>query len=68
MDILNDALISQPTAQKRLGISQMTLWRWRARPELGFPVPVKIGARSYFRASEISAWVASRQDGAAVVV
>jgi len=42
----------------------MTLWRWLRDPELGFPRPLVINGRRYWRESEIKAWLASRpRDG-----
>ncbi len=39
------------------GISDMTLWRWLADPELAFPRPTRIGKRRYFREAEIFDWI-----------
>ena len=39
------------------GISQMTLWRWMQDPQLGFPEPIYIGRRRYWRESEILEWL-----------
>lgn len=37
----------------RFGISKMTLHRWLQNEELGFPKPIKIQHRSYFRLEDI---------------
>jgi len=34
------------------GVSDMTLWRWLADPELGFPKPIVVRRRRYWRRSE----------------
>jgi predicted DNA-binding transcriptional regulator AlpA len=37
-------------------VSQATVFRWGKNPALGFPAPVQIHRRNYWRASEIRAW------------
>lgn len=37
-------------------ISRMTLQRWVRNPDMGFPQPMIIGNRWYFKLSEIEAW------------
>lgn len=40
-----------PAARARteiLGVSEMTMWRWRQDPSLGFPPGVKIRGRLYY--------------------
>ena len=54
------ALISQPAVRKRLGVSVMTLNRWRARADLNFPADIKIGDRVFFDADAVEAWIAAR--------
>jgi predicted DNA-binding transcriptional regulator AlpA len=44
----------------RYGISDMTLWRWAHDPALGFPRPVYINRRRYWRLAEVEAWERSR--------
>jgi predicted DNA-binding transcriptional regulator AlpA len=55
-------LIPAPKLRAKLGISAVTLWRWRH--ENGFPVAKVINGRLYFPVTAISAWVA-RQGNAA---
>lgn len=57
-------LISQPEACKRLGIRPLTIHRWRKRPELAFPVSIKIGDRVFFRRAEVDAWIEARAQSA----
>ncbi len=55
-----------PTAQisqRYGGVSSVTIRRWTL--ERGFPKPVKIGKRSYWRAHEVEAFEASLQHGVA---
>lgn len=44
------------------GVSDMTLWRWLADPDLGFPRPTYIGKRRYFREAEIFAWIEAQAE------
>ncbi|HEX9868802.1 MAG TPA: transcriptional regulator [Candidatus Tectomicrobia bacterium] len=44
------------------GVSEVTLWRFQRDPNLGFPTPVRINGRLYFRVDEIDAWIESRQN------
>lgn len=39
------------------GISDMSLWRWLNSPELGFPKPIYIARRRFFREAEVLAWI-----------
>lgn len=43
------------------GISDMSLWRWLADPDLEFPQPERIRKRRYWRASRLDAWDAKRR-------
>ena len=52
------ALRNASSVREQLGnISNMTLWRRMNDPELGFPTPIKISGRLYFRADEIDGWI-----------
>jgi predicted DNA-binding transcriptional regulator AlpA len=61
----NDAappeLIMAARLSKRLGISTVTLWRWRHDEELGFPKGRKINDRVYFPWHEVAAWLERQQ-------
>ena len=39
------------------GITDMTLWRWLNDPKLGFPKPIYIGRRRYWKEVEIISWL-----------
>jgi len=38
------------------GISDMTLWRWMHDARVGFPQPIIINRRRYFRAADVDAF------------
>ncbi|TGN58591.1 hypothetical protein E4L95_12330 [Paracoccus liaowanqingii] len=44
------------------GISDMTLWRWLNDTTLGFPRPIYIGRRRYWREADVLTWLESRQE------
>ena len=44
----------------RYGVSDMSLWRWLRDPKLGFPAPIKIHNRRYWKLSDLQAWEATR--------
>ena len=55
---MENRLISAPAVREICGgITEMTLWRWLQKNELGFPRPIYIGRRRYFREAEIFAWI-----------
>lgn len=45
------------------GVSNMSLHRWLNDEDLGFPKPIKIGGRRYWRESDIVAWLDARERG-----
>jgi predicted DNA-binding transcriptional regulator AlpA len=50
-------LIYAARLQRRLGISDVTLWRWRHDDRLGFPKGRLINRRVYFPWHEVAAWL-----------
>lgn len=53
----DDGYITSSKVLVRFGdISRMTLQRWVRDPELGFPQPLIIGQRWYFKKSELDDW------------
>lgn len=46
--------LPQPKVLKRYGVSAMSLRRWQA--DRGFPAPLKIGARSFYRIASLLEW------------
>ena len=57
-------LIPAPKLRAKLGISAVTLWRWRHDKKGGFPVPKVINGRLYFPVTAVSAWLARQADAA----
>jgi predicted DNA-binding transcriptional regulator AlpA len=53
--ITPDPLLSQPRVLALLGVSSMTLWRWRQVS--GFPAPTTINGRNYWRRGVVDAWI-----------
>ncbi|WP_419828926.1 helix-turn-helix transcriptional regulator [Methylobacterium sp.] len=49
-----------PAAQvmARYQVSDMTIFRWLADPKLGFPQPIRINGRRYWRLAELQAFEA----------
>jgi hypothetical protein len=54
--------IPGPKLRARLGISAVTLWRWRHDPEAGFPAPKLITGRLYFPWGPVAAWLARQPE------
>src|SRR5262245_16356736 len=51
-------LIPAPKLRAKLGISAVTLWRWRHDKKGGFPAPKVIKGRLYFPLGAVTAWLA----------
>ncbi len=48
-------LMPGPDVEERYGVTAKTIWVWQ-NGNIGFPLPVKIGARNYWRESELDAF------------
>jgi predicted DNA-binding transcriptional regulator AlpA len=47
--------------RRRYGdVSDMTLWRWCQNKQLGFPQPITINGRRFWRWSDLTAWEKKR--------
>lgn len=53
----DDALLRIDDVVRRVALSRATVYRLAMRGE--FPAPIKVGRASVWRASDVSAWVAS---------
>jgi predicted DNA-binding transcriptional regulator AlpA len=56
--------IPGPKLRAKLGISAVTLWRWRHDKEKGFPAPKVINGRLYFALGAVMAWLDRQADAA----
>lgn len=56
-----DTLIPDAQVADTLGVCIRTLARWDARPELGFPPPVRMNGRKYRRLGALRAFNEGRQ-------
>ena len=54
-------LIMAARLSKRLGVSNVTLWRWRHDERSGFPKGKLINRRVYFPWHEVAAWLERQQ-------
>ena len=50
--------------QERYDITDRTLDRWLNNPEMGFPRPMVVNGRRYFRETELVAWERKRATAA----
>ncbi|WP_210245946.1 DNA-binding protein [Methylobacterium sp. WL19] len=53
-----DELLPATPTRMRYGVSDMTLWRWENDPALGFPKPIRINGRRYWRIADLQAFEA----------
>jgi predicted DNA-binding transcriptional regulator AlpA len=49
----DQVFLTGPEVDKRYGRSEQSRWRWGKDPELGFPTPIKIKGRSFYRLREL---------------
>ena len=56
--------LSAPKVMERLGVSQMTLWRWLHDPSMGFPKPHRFSRNRHWNLCELIAWERANKDGA----
>lgn len=48
--------------RKRYGDpSETTFWRWQVDPKIGFPKPILIGSRKFFRLADLKAFEQRQQ-------
>lgn len=53
--------VPAPKLRRMLGVSAVTLWRWRQDEAAGFPRATTINGRNYFPWAGVRAWLAARQ-------
>lgn len=55
-------VISASSVRELCGnISDMTLWRWLNAEEMGFPRPIYINRKRYWREAEVLAWLEGQE-------
>lgn len=53
-----DRLLTSAQVREVLGgMSDMSLWRWLNSPTMGFPQPIYIARRRFWREAAIAAWL-----------
>lgn len=56
MSDATDEYLTTADLKQRYNRSSQTFWRWDNDPELGFPRPMRIKNRLFYRKSEIENW------------
>jgi hypothetical protein len=51
-----EELVPASKVRGRYNVSNQTLWRWENNEKLGFPQPIRINARRYWRLAELQAF------------
>jgi hypothetical protein len=54
--------VPAPKLRRMLGVSAVTLWRWRQDQAAGFPRATTINGRNYFPWGGVQAWLAARRE------
>ena len=58
----NTQLITAAAVRQTLGgVSEMSIWRWLKDEDMGFPKPIVINRRRYWREADIAAWLEARE-------
>ncbi|WFS06254.1 DNA-binding protein [Methylobacterium sp. 391_Methyba4] len=52
----SEDLLPAVQTRARYGVSDQTLWRWEKDAKLGFPQPLRINGRRYWRVAELQAF------------
>jgi predicted DNA-binding transcriptional regulator AlpA len=60
-----EKLLPAAKVRQRYDVSDMSIWRWLHNDELGFPKPLRINKRRFWRLSELRAWEDAQTDGGA---
>lgn len=55
-----DRFLTARSVWERYGVTSMSLYRWLADEDLGFPKPVYFGRFRHWRLSELIAWESAR--------
>jgi predicted DNA-binding transcriptional regulator AlpA len=57
-------LVPATKLRSMIGISAVTLWRWRQNEAVGFPRAIMINGRNYFPWADVQGWLARQQQAA----
>lgn len=58
--IAGDGYLPARAVWERYGVTSMTIYRWIASEDLGFPPPIYLGRFRYWKLVDLLAWEASR--------
>lgn len=58
-------LLTARDVRDRYNISDVTLWRWERETGLGFPAPVRVRRRKYWRLGELLEFERAQQEAEA---
>ena len=56
----SEYLLPAGMVRARYNVSDMSIWRWQHDNRLGFPKPLRIHKRRFWRLSDLRAWEASQ--------
>jgi predicted DNA-binding transcriptional regulator AlpA len=54
------AYLPAALVRARYGVSDMSLWRWLRDDALGFPHPIRINKKRFWKLTDLESWEASR--------
>jgi predicted DNA-binding transcriptional regulator AlpA len=60
---MTEKLLPAKKVLERYGVSDQTIWRWLHDKKSGFPKPVRIQGRRYWRLLQLLAFEAARSEG-----
>jgi len=59
-----DRMISARQLRAMIPISATTLWRWTRDPASGFPKPIRVNDRLFWRLADVRRWLAEKREAA----
>ena len=60
---MTEKLLPAKKVRERYGVSDQTIWRWLHDKNSGFPKPIRIQGRRYWRLEQLLAFEAARSEG-----
>jgi predicted DNA-binding transcriptional regulator AlpA len=57
----SEYLLPAGMVRARYNVSDMSIWRWLNDDRLGFPKPLRIHNRRFWRLADLRAWEASQE-------